>query len=116
MYLTSEEYATLTGEAAPSDFTACLSLAEAMIDGQTLQYYAQATLAALPALIQRTLKAATAYQAQAISQMGGIAGATEPQGGASLGRFSTSAPPQTICAPTALLLPYLVSWARGNME
>lgn len=116
MYLTETEYATLTGEAAPTDFTACLSLAEAMIDGQTLQYYAQATLTALPARVLAWLKQATACQVLAISQMGGIAGATEPQGGASLGRFSTSAPPQTICAPTALLLPYLVSWARGNME
>jgi len=116
MYLSSAEYATITCDTAPSDFTACLSLAEAMIDGRTLQYYAQADLTGLPARILAWLKQAVAYQVQAISQTGGIAGATEPQGGASLGRFTSSAPPQELCMPTASLLPYLISWARGNMQ
>lgn len=115
MYLTSSEYAAITGEAAPSDFSVCLTLAEAMIDGRTLQYYAQVDLTSLPARILVWLKQAVAYQVQAISQTGGIAGATEPQGGASLGRFASSAPSQELCMPTASLLPYLVSWARGNM-
>lgn len=116
MYLTSAEYATLTGDAAPSDFAACLSLAEALIDGPTLQYYAQVSdLTMLPALIQRALKSATAYQVQAISQMGGIAGATEPQTGASVGRFTAPATTRELCTPTEALLPLLVSYARGAM-
>ena len=116
MYLTSTEYATITGDAAPSDFAPCLSLAEALIDTHTLQYYAQVSdLTSLPALIQRVLKSATAYQVQAISQMGGVAGATEPQTGASVGRFSAPAPTRALCSPTEALLPLLVSYARGAM-
>ena len=36
MSLTEEEYRILTGEAAPVDFDACLTLAQSILDARTL--------------------------------------------------------------------------------
>lgn len=120
MYLTTAEYATYTGETAPSDFTPCLTLAEALIDGHTLHYYAQVSdITALPARVLAWLKQAIAYQVQAISQGGGIAGSTEQQqGSVSLGKYSYTNgvnPTHMLCAPTSALLPFLLAYARGAM-
>ena len=115
MYLTAEQYATYTGEAAPSDFNACLDMAESLIDLHTLNFYAQVSVSALPVLVQKALQRAVAYQVQAISQMGGIAGMTEPHTqSASTGRVSYSMAAQpTLCAPAAMCIPFLLSYARG---
>lgn len=115
MYVTAVEYGTITGDTAPSDFDACLMLAEALIDGVTMQYYAQINIAALPAKVCAWLKQATAYQVQAIAQMGGVAGATEPQGDVAIGKFRASAYTQKFCSPSAALVPFLIAWARGAM-
>jgi hypothetical protein len=115
MYLTAEQYATYAGEAAPSDFDSCLDMAESLVDLHTMNFYAQVTVSALPAVVQTMLKRAVAYQVQAISQTGGIAGMTEPQvQSASAGKVSFSmAPRPALCAPAALCIPYLLAYARG---
>jgi len=115
MYLTAEQYATYTGEAAPSDFDSCLDMAESLVDLHTMNFYAQVSVSALPALIQKALQRAVAYQVQAISQAGGIAGMTEPHThSASVGRVSyTMAAQPALCAPAAMCVPFLLSFARG---
>jgi len=115
MYLTAEQYATYTGEAAPSDFNACLDMAESLVDLHTLNFYAQVSVSALPAVVQKYLQRAVAYQVQAISQAGGIAGMTEPHTqSASVGKVSYSMAAQpALCAPAALCIPFLLSYARG---
>ncbi len=115
MYLTAEQYATYAGESAPPDFTACLDMAEAMIDLYTMNFYAQETLSELPERVLATLRRAVAYQVQAISQAGGVASMTEPQvKSASIGKvsYSVDATP-VLCAPAAMLVPYLNAYARG---
>lgn len=115
MYLTAEQYATYTGEAAPSDFDSCLDMAESLVDLHTLNFYAQVSVSALPERVQKQLQRAVAYQAQAISQAGGIAGMTEPHmQSASVGKvsYSTAARP-ALCAPAAMCIPYLNAFARG---
>lgn len=115
MYLTAEQYATYTGEVTPTDFTACLDMAESLIDMHTLNFYAQVSVSALPAMVQKMLQRAVAYQVQAISQAGGIAGMTEPHvQSASVGRVSyTMAAQPALCAPAAMCIPFLLSYARG---
>lgn len=115
MYLTAEQYMTYTGETPPDDFNACLDLAESIVDMQTLNFYAQRDVTALPSIVQRFLQRATAYQVQAISQRGGVSGMTEPQmQSASVGKVSyTIAANPTLCAPAALCIPFLLSYARG---
>lgn len=115
MYLTAEQYATYTGEAAPPDFAACLDMAESLVDLHTLNFYAQVSVSALPELVQKQLQRAVAYQVQAISQAGGIIGMTEPQvQSASVGKVSYSMAAQpALCAPAALCIPFLLSYARG---
>ncbi len=118
MYLTAEQYTTYTGEAAPSDFNVCLDMAENLIDLHTLGFYAQVSVSALPVLAQKQLQRAVAYQVQAISQAGGVAGLTEPQvQSASVGKVSyTMAAKPALCAPAASCIPFLLSFARGYAE
>ena len=115
MYLTSEQYLTYTGETPPADFNACLDLAESIVDLQTMNFYAQRDVSTLPTIVQKFLQRATAYQVQAISQRGGVAGMTEPQvQSASVGKVSYSmAASPALCAPAALCIPFLLSYARG---
>ena len=115
MYLTSEQYATYTGESAPADFSACLDMAESLVDLHTMNFYAQVSVSALPALVQKMLQRAVAYQVQAISQVGGIVGMTEPHTQSeSVGKVSYSMASQpTLCAPAAMCIPFLLSYARG---
>jgi len=113
--LTAEEYAAITGEAAPEDFAACLALSQSMLDARTLCFYAARDPATLPLLIQRTLRHYCAYQTQAISLAGGVAGATEPPlAGGSVGSFSFTAGvgANAHCPAAAALLPLLVSYAQ----
>ena len=115
MYLTAEDYSTITGEAAPEDFAACLTLTQSMLDARTLCFYTNRDSETLPELIQRTLKHYCAYQAQAISLAGGVAGAADmPLQSASLGKYSYTASVGTNahCPAAAALLPLLVSYAR----
>ena len=115
MYLTAEEYATITGETAPEDFSACLTLTQSMLDARTLCFYTNRAPETLPGLIQRTIKHYCAYQAQAISLAGGVAGVAEaPLQSASLGKFSITASVGTNahCPAAAALLPLLVSYAH----
>lgn len=116
MYLAAEQYATYTGEAVPADFNACLDMAESLVDLHTLNFYAQMTVTALPAVVQKYLQRAVAYQVQAISQAGGIAGMTEPHiQSASVGKvsYTVTTPTYTLCAPAAMCIPFLLSYARG---
>ena len=115
MVLTPEEYEGITGEAAPDDFAACLALTQSMLDARTLCFYAGRETDTLPGLIQRAIKHYCAYQTQAISQAGGVAGASEtPLQSASLGNFSYTAGvgASAHCPAAAALLPLLVSYAR----
>ena len=115
MALTPEEYRAVTGDAAPEDLDACVQLAQTMLDARTLCFYAGRDAAALPGLIQRTLKHYCAYQAQAISLAGGVAGVMEPPlEGGTLGKFSFTAGvgENAHCPTAAALLPLLVSYAR----
>ena len=115
MHLTAEEYAAITGEVSPDDFTACLDMAQSMLDARTLCYYAGRDAATLPGLIQRALKHYCAYQTQAISLAGGVAGVAEaPLAGGSLGKFSFTAGvgANAHCSAAAALLPLLVSYAQ----
>lgn len=121
MYLTSAQYATITGDTAPTDFTVCLSLAETLFDLHTLDYFSQlgeAALAALPTVVLSRIQKCVAYQVQAISGAGGISGATEndPQS-VSLGKFSYTnwqkSNGNSLCSPSASLIPYLLSYIRG---
>ena len=110
---------THTGETtAPNDFEACLALAEMQFDLHTMDYFAQLPeLSALPAIVLSRIKKAVAYQLQAISQVGGVAGATEyPEQSASLGKFSYTGSAKStdaLCAPAAALVPWLLSYIRG---
>lgn len=118
MYLTAEEYLAQTGEAAPADFTACLALAETQFDLHTMDYFAQlGDLTALPAIVISRIKKAVAYQVQAISQSGGVAGVTEQRAqSASLGKYSYTSGAQgsdALCAPAIALIPWLLSYMRG---
>lgn len=124
MYLTSAQYATITGDTAPTDFAVCLSLAETLFDLHTLDYFSQlgeTALAALPAVVLARIQKCVAYQVQAISGAGGVSGATEndPQS-VSLGKFSYtnagSTKANALCAPAASLIPYLLSYIRGVEE
>lgn len=115
MQLSAEEYEAITGEPVPEDFAACLGLAQSMLDARTLCFYAGRETATLPGLIQRALKHYCAYQAQAISLAGGVAGTVEaPMEGASLGKFSFTAGvgANAHCPAAAALLPLLTSYAR----
>ena len=115
MCLTQEEYAAITGEAAPEDFDACLTLARSMLDARTLCFYASRDIATLPGLIKRTLQHYCAYQTQALSLAGGVAGALEtPVQSASLGNFNFTAGvgANAHCPAAATLLPILVSYAQ----
>ena len=115
MSLTAEEYATITGEPAPADFAACLTLTQHMLDARTLCFYAGREPASLPGLILRALKHYCAYQTQAISTAGGVAAVNEaPVDSASLGKFSYTAGVggNAHCPAAAALLPLLVSYAR----
>jgi hypothetical protein len=117
VYLTTAEYLAITGETAPSDFAPCLKLAESQVDAHTMMFYAQATLADLPAFVTDWLKSVTAYQVQAISHGGGVSGATEnDHTSVTLGKYSYSKGVPTsdmLCLPAASLMPYLVAYARG---
>ena len=115
MCLTQSEYATITGEAAPEDFEACLTLARTMLDARTLCFYAAREAESLPGLIQRALKHYCAYQTQALSLAGGVAGAMEaPVQSATLGKFSFTAGVGggAHCPAAAALLPLLISYAQ----
>ena len=84
-------------------------------DARTLCFYAAREESALPGLIQRTLRHYLAYQAQAISLAGGVAGALEaPIKSATAGKFSFTAGvgENAHCPAAAALLPLLVSYAR----
>ena len=113
--LTAADYAAITGEDAPADLEACIGLAQSMLDARTLCFYAAREESALPGLIQRTLRHYLAYQAQAISLAGGVAGALEaPIKSATAGKFSFTAGvgENAHCPAAAALLPLLVSYAR----
>jgi len=115
MCLTQAEYTAITGEEAPEGFTACVTLAQNMLDARTLCFYAGRGAQSLPGLIRRTLKQYLAYQAQAISLAGGVAGVMEATvGSASLGKFSFTAGvgASAHCPAASALLPLLVSYAR----
>ncbi len=115
MCLTGAEYTAITGEEPPEDLAACVTLAQAMLDARTLCFYAGRDAAALPGLIQRTLKHYCAYQAQAISLSGGVAGVMEPPlAGGTLGKFSfsTGVGMKAFSPAAAALLPLLVSYAQ----
>lgn len=117
MYLSSEQYTTLMGVAAPTDFTRLLSHAESQIDLATLMYFAQCTLADLPALILSNLRLSVAYQVSYLEQLGGVAALSEPQdASASLGKFSYtkgSAPKNSLCDSARRLIPFLNAYVRG---
>lgn len=115
MNLTAEEYLAVTGESAPEDFAACLTLAQSMLDARTLCFYAQKDATALPVLVGRALRQYLAYQTQAVSLAGGVAGATEaPAASASLGKYSFTAGvgAGAHCPAAAALLPLLISYAQ----
>ena len=115
MELTAQEYSAITGEPAPEDFAACLTLAQTMLDARTLCFYAGRATETLPGIIQRTLSRYLAYQAQAVSLTGGVAAAMEPPvQSASLGKFSIASGVGTgaHCPAAAALLPLLVSYAQ----
>lgn len=115
MVITAEEYRTITGDAAPEDLDACLTLAQSMLDARTLCFYAGRAPETLPVLIGRALKQYGAYQAQAISRAGGVACANEaPAQNASLGKFSIAGGVggNAHCPAAAALLPLLISYAR----
>jgi len=121
VYLTAEQYATYTGDTAPSDFTVCLTLAEMLFDLHTQDYFSQTDdLTALPAAVQTRIKQAVAYQVQAISESGGVAGATDDgEQSVSLGKFSYTNAQGTknaLCEPTKALIAYLMAYVRGVQE
>lgn len=113
--LTPAEFEAITGETAPEDFAACLTLAQSMLDARTLCFYAGKDMETLPALIQRSLTHYLAYQAHAFSLAGGVAGALDaPLASAALGKFSFTAGvgAQAHSPAAAALLPLLVSYAQ----
>lgn len=115
MCVTEAEYTAITGDAPPEDLAACLTLAQNMLDARTLCFYAGRDAATLPGLIQRSLKHYCAYQAQAISLAGGVAGVMEPPlAGATLGKYSFTAGvgAKAFSPAAAALLPLLVSYAK----
>jgi len=116
MNLTAEDYLAVTGETAPEDFDACRTMAQSMLDARTLCFYAQKEAETLPVLIRRALTQYLAYQTQAVSLAGGVAGATEASAqSASLGKYSFSAAgvgANAHCPAAAALLPLLISYAQ----
>ena len=115
--LSAADYAAITGEDAPADLEACIGLAQSMLDARTLCFYAAREVSALPGLIQRTLRHYLAYQAQAISLAGGVAGVMEPPlAGGTLGKYSFTAGvgAKAFSPAAAALLPLLVSYATST--
>ena len=115
MEITAEEYAAVTGEAAPEDLASCMALAQTMLDARTLCFYAGREATALPGIIQRTLSRFLIYQAQAVSVAGGVSAWAEPQAASvSLGKFSIASGVGTgaFCPAAAALLPLLISYAQ----
>ena len=115
MCLTGAEYTAITGEEPPEDLAACVTLAQAMLDARTLCFYAGRAPDSLPVLIRRVLQQYLAYQAQAVSQAGGVAAANEAAlQSATLGRFSIAGGVggNAHCPAAAALLPLLISYAR----
>lgn len=122
--ITTNEYASITGEAVPADFSACEALACEVIHSATLHAYEGRDLSALPSLIAGKLRLAVALQVLAISQSGGLAGAVEASpNSASLGDFSMSggqtatmlaeASSATPCPAAQAVLPLLAAYGRG---
>jgi len=115
MALTPEDYRAVTGDAAPEDLDACVQMAQTMLDARTLCFYAGRAPESLPVLIRRVLQQYLAYQAQAMSQAGGVAAANEAAvQSATLGRFSIAGGVggNAHCPAAAALLPLLISYAR----
>ena len=115
MLLSEADYAAIIGEGAPEDFAACQTLAQSMLDARTLCFYADKETVTLPVLIERSLKQYLAYQTQAFSLAGGVAGVLDaPLESATLGKFSFKAGVGQNAHSTAAaaLLPLLVSYAR----
>ena len=113
--LSATDYAAITGEDAPADLEACIGLAQSMLDARTLCFYAGRAPESLPVLIRRVLQQYLAYQAQAVSQAGGVAAANEAAvQSATLGRFSIAGGVggNAHCPAAAALLPLLISYAR----
>ena len=81
-----------------------------------MNFYAQVSVSALPALVQKCCNGRSPIRYKRSVRMGGIAGMTEPHTqSASTGKrvsYSMAAQP-ALCAPAAMCIPFLLSYARG---
>ena len=117
--ITTNEYASITGEAVPVDFAACEALACEVIHSATLHAYEGRDLSALPSIIAGKLRLAVALQTMYVNQRGGIEALHDADlSSASLGAFSYSGGSAggSAASPSpaiAALLPLLVAYGRG---
>ncbi len=117
-YLTSAEYATITGRTAPSDFTALEAQAERTVDDLTLYGYVGRTLSALPSIVQDRLKSAVAFQVLLLDDIG-LGGANESAvSSASIGKFSYSGADagDGVAQLAQRNIPFLLAYMRGVLK
>lgn len=117
-YLTAEEYTTITGKTAPSDFTVLEAEAASTVDELTLFGYVGREPTALPSLVQGKLKRAVAFQVMHLDDVG-LAGINEPDvSSASIGKFSYSGAESSdaVAKITRSTIPFLIAYMRGVLK
>lgn len=121
MYLTSEQYTTITGEVAPTNFAILLTLAENTLDRETLYFYRNETTSDLPVYVQTALKNFCVFAVHYLDKNGGIAAGSEDNiTSMTAGKVSYTMGKKTVYSPAANdQLPVLQSYAntnRGGMD
>lgn len=122
--LTADEYAALTGQLAPEEFSVLLMHAEELLHARTLQQFRREGIPTLPLTL---FKRALAMQVAFMDARGGLEGWIDPAmstSGVTLGRFSVfnarlaAAPPveQLLAPEVEALLPTLMAYARSWMD
>lgn len=118
MYITAEEYASVTGQAPPDNFGVLAAAAQAVIDVHTLYGYQGRDASSLPSPVQSALKTAMAYQISYLADMGLEAVNEGGFSGVTLGKFSTAAAERgagdALANMAGLQLPFLLSYIRGG--
>ena len=126
--LTTTQYATIVGSAAPATFDTLLTVAQSELDLRTWYYYTDASALTLPDAVSDALLKFLAFGVQYLNDNGGMDGLTEGDANSvSLGKFSyTKDASQSGSQSTAVFshiadmqLPLLISYAdtyRGEDE
>ena len=122
--LTTTQYATIVGSAAPATFDTLLTVAQSELDLRTWYYYTDASALTLPDAVSDALLKFLAFGVQYLNDNGGMDGLTEGAANSvSLGKFSytrSAGGSDAVFSHIAdMQLPLLISYAdtyRGEDE